>query len=107
MTKTLEKVLADLPASRRSRVLARAAEISDEHKALQALRKLRVKTQGDVAKRLGVTQPYVAKLEQRSDLMISVLRKYVESVGGTLELSVKFPDTERVVLHGLGEEEAA
>jgi DNA-binding XRE family transcriptional regulator len=100
---TLKTVLAGMAPARRKRVASRAAEIAREFHALQELRKARAKTQVEVAETLDVTQPYVAKLEQRSDFMLSVLRKYVRSVGGELELAVTFPDSGRVILSGIGE----
>jgi transcriptional regulator with XRE-family HTH domain len=101
--RTLKSILSELPAARRKRVVARADVLADEYHALKALRKARAKTQVEVAATLDVTQPYVAKLEQRSDLMLSVLRKYIQSVGGELEIAVSFPDSGRVILSGLGE----
>ncbi|MGH8653805.1 MAG: helix-turn-helix domain-containing protein [Gammaproteobacteria bacterium] len=103
--RTLKTVLADMEPARRKRVVGRAAEIARVYHALQELRKARAKTQVEVAETLDVTQPYVAKLEQRSDLMLSVLRKYVRSVGGELEIAVTFPDSGRVILSGIGEAE--
>ncbi len=106
MTKqrTLKAVLGTMEPNRRKRVVGRGAQLARKYQALRELRKARAKTQVEVAETLDVTQPYVAKLEQRSDLMLSVLRKYVRSVGGELELAVTFPDSGRVILNGLGEE---
>lgn len=100
---TFQAVLADMEPARRERVKSRAAEIAREYHALQELRKARTKTQVEVAKTLGVSQPYIAKLEQRTDLMLSVLQTYVRSLGGELELAVSFPDCGRVVLRGIGD----
>lgn len=100
---TLQAVLAEMEPARRERVTSRAVEIAREYHALQGLRKARAKTQVEVAKTLGVSQPYVAKLEQRTDLMLSVLQTYVRSLGGELELAVTFPDCGRVVLRGIGD----
>ncbi len=105
--RTLKTVLAGMEPDRRKRVVGRSVQLARKYQALQELRKARAKTQVEVAETLDVTQPYVAKLEQRSDLMLSVLRKYVRSVGGELELAVTFPDSGRVILNGLGEEEEA
>jgi len=103
--KTLKSVLNAMEPDRRKRVRDRSAQLARKYEALGELRKARSKTQVEVAAKLDVSQPYVAKLEQRSDLMLSVLRKYVRSVGGELELAVTFPDSERVILDGLGEVE--
>jgi transcriptional regulator with XRE-family HTH domain len=101
--RTLKTVLAGMAPERRARVQARANKIAHKYYGLQELRKARAKTQVEIAATLAVSQPYVAKLEQRSDLMLSVLRKYVRSMGGELELAVTFPDSGRVVIEGLGE----
>jgi hypothetical protein len=34
----------------------------------------------------------VSKLEQRSDALISTVRRYVEAMGGELEIVARFPD---------------
>ena len=103
--KTLKSVLNAMEPERRKRVTDRGAQLARKYEALGELRKARSKTQVEVAAKLDVSQPYVAKLEQRSDLMLSVLRKYVRSVGGELELAVTFPDSGRVILDGLGDVE--
>lgn len=54
-----------------------------------------------MAEVLGVGQDSVSRLEQRSDLLISTLRNYVEAMGGTLSLIAEFPDQEPVVRTGL------
>ena len=60
--------------------------------ALAELRAARSMTQADLAKSLKVGQPAVAKLEGRADMYVSNLRRYVEALGGTLEITAKFPD---------------
>jgi hypothetical protein len=51
-----------------------------------------------MAKKLGVTQDRISRLEKRSDLSLSTLRKTVEAMGGSLSLVAEFPDREPVVL---------
>jgi sigma54-dependent transcription regulator len=46
-------------------------------------------------------QDSVSRLEQRSDLLISTLRGYVEAMGGRLSLIAEFPNQDPVVLAGL------
>jgi transcriptional regulator len=48
----------------RDRIAARAQEI----KGLQSLRKAAVRTQAEIAKTLGVSQPSVAKIERQADM---------------------------------------
>ncbi|HEV2577922.1 MAG TPA: XRE family transcriptional regulator [Acidobacteriaceae bacterium] len=56
------------------------------------LRKAQNLTQVEIAERLGISQPSVAALEQRSDMMLSTLAKYIEALGGRLEISAVFPN---------------
>jgi hypothetical protein len=58
-----------------------------------------------MAKALGITQDSVSRLERRSDLLLSTLRKTVEAMGGNLSLVAEFPDRAPVVLFGIGEDD--
>jgi hypothetical protein len=100
--KTLDQAIAKLPASRRRKVTARAAQLIAEEHALRQLRKARDLTQERMAKLLGIGQDSVSRLESRSDLLLSTLRGYVEAMGGSLKLVVEFPDS-TAVLSSLGE----
>lgn len=59
---------------------------------LNDLRKMRQKTQEDLAQSLQVEQPYISKLERQSDMYISKLRNYLAAIGGELVITAKFPD---------------
>ena len=72
---------------------------------LQELRQARKLTQVRMAKTLGISQDGVSRLEKRSDLLLSTLRKTVEAMGGNLSLVAEFPDREPVVLSGIAEGE--
>ena len=66
-------------------------------------------TQQDLADRLQVNQPAVAKLEQRTDIYISSLCSYIESIGGQLRIVASLPTGEVVITNfsGVSEEEPA
>jgi transcriptional regulator with XRE-family HTH domain len=70
----------------------------EEYESLQELRKARKLTQMQVANALGMKQANVSQFEQRTDMRLSALQKRVTALGGKLELVVKFPDQEPVVL---------
>ncbi|HEY0940412.1 MAG TPA: XRE family transcriptional regulator [Steroidobacter sp.] len=106
MGKTLEEMLARLPADRRAKIEARAALLIAEEKSLRALRQARTLTQTHMAKTLGIGQDGVSKLENRSDMMLSTLRGYVEAMGGRLNLIAEFPDAPPVALSGFGSADA-
>ena len=61
--------------------------------ALHELRHAREMSQEELARELQVGQPAVAKLERRADMYVSNLRRYIEALGGTLEITAKFPET--------------
>jgi hypothetical protein len=58
-------------------------------------------TQARVGKALNIGQDGVSRLEQRSDLLISTLRSYVEAMGGDLQLIASFPDRPAIAVTGL------
>ncbi len=80
-----------LSARRRARVAERVAELKAEM-ALAELRQAREHSQEELARVLKVNQPAVAKLEKRTDMYVSNLRRYVEALGGKLEIVARFPE---------------
>lgn len=98
---TLTDRMDKLPPSRRKKIEERARALIAEEMSLRDLRKARKQTQVRVAKKLGINQENVSRLEQRSDLLISTLSDYVEAMGGKLSLVVEFPDRPPVALTGI------
>jgi len=96
-----------LSPARRKKVEARAADLMAEEMTLRELRKARKLTQVRMAKALGVTQDSVSRLEKRSDLLLSTLRKTVQAMGGNLSLVAEFPDRAPVVLSGITADDPA
>jgi DNA-directed RNA polymerase specialized sigma24 family protein len=101
--RTLEEVIASMPAESQARIAARSAELHAEVEGLKALRKLAARSQEQIAQSLGVKQPAVHKMERQADLYLSTLRRFVEAAGGTLELRVELPGTGVMRLTGMGE----
>jgi DNA-binding XRE family transcriptional regulator len=101
MAASLEDKLARLPGDRRAKVDARAAELIAEEMTLRDLRRALDRTQVHLARKLGVKQETVSRLEKRSDMLLSTLRSYVAAMGGELELLAKFPDRPPVRLKTL------
>jgi DNA-binding XRE family transcriptional regulator len=85
------ELTSKLPAKRKARVAARVTELKTAM-ALAELRQAREFSQQNLGKILGVNQPAVAKLEKRADMYVSNLRRYIEAMGGALEITAKFPD---------------
>jgi DNA-binding XRE family transcriptional regulator len=103
MSINAEEIIAKLSPARRKKVEARAAQLIAEELTLRELRQARKLTQVRMAKALGVTQDSVSRLEKRSDLFLSTLRKTIEAMGGSLSLIAEFPDRAPVVLAGIAE----
>jgi hypothetical protein len=73
--------------------IARAAERARaqvEELTLQELRQGLALTQVDAARAADMTQSELSRLESRADHRISTLRRYVEALGGELEISAVF-----------------
>jgi transcriptional regulator with XRE-family HTH domain len=80
-----------MSAERRARNAAATKEMLAEM-ALHELRQARELSQEKLARALKVGQPAVAKLERRTDMYVSNLRRYVEALGGSLEITARFAD---------------
>ena len=91
----------DFTPERRARVAAKAAALR-EAMTLEELRKARSLSQEDMAATMAVGQPAVARLEKRNDMHVSNLRRYVEALGGTLEITARFPAAS-VLITDIGE----
>ncbi len=104
MPVNVNEIIRKLNPAERKKVENRAAEIIAEEMSLRDLRKARKLTQARVAKTLGITQDSVSRLEKRSDLLISTLRKTVKAMGGDVRIVAEFPDRAPVVLSELSEE---
>src|SRR5580704_15931565 len=90
--RNLDQIIADLPPERRAKVTARTRTLIAEEKALRHLRQARELTQQSLATLLHIDQAGVSKIENRSDMLLSTLRSYVEAMGGSLRLVAEFPD---------------
>ncbi len=106
MTVNLADMIAGLDLERRRRIENRAAELIAEEMTLRELRKARKLTQVRLARELGISQDGVSRIEQRTDLLLSTLRRTVEAMGGTLSLIATFPDRPPVELAGIAERES-
>jgi predicted transcriptional regulator len=70
--------------------------------ALDELREARRLTQEQLAERLHVKQPAIAKIERRADMYLSTLRGVIKAMGGDMEILAVFPDG-RVTIKQLSE----
>lgn len=105
MPVNVNEIIRKLSPAERRKVEDRAAEIIAEEMSLRDLRRARKLTQARVAKALGVTQDSISRLEKRSDLLLSTLRKTVKAMGGDVRIVAEFPDRAPVVLSELSEDQ--
>jgi transcriptional regulator with XRE-family HTH domain len=98
MTRNYRELQAELEARPDHAELAAAAkarlEAEDEayFRRLTELRQARALTQVTVAEKLHMAQPTVSRLERQADFYVSTLRRYIEALGGRLEIHASFPD---------------
>jgi len=97
--KTFTDITDDIDAVLTDPVLAptiaeHRAEMADADRryamGLAAVRHAFDLTQTELAARLGVSQANVAKIEKRSDLLVSTLRSYLGALGGEVRILVSF-----------------
>jgi transcriptional regulator with XRE-family HTH domain len=105
MPTNINDLMRKLSPAQRDKIKARAAELIAEEMTLRELRRARKLTQVRLAKTLGITQDSVSRLEKRTDLLLSTLRKTVTAMGGKLSLVAEFPDRAPVVLSRIAEDE--
>ena len=103
MPVNVNEIIRKLRPAQRKKVENRAAEIIAEEMSLRDLRKARKLTQARLAKTLGITQDSVSRLEKRSALLLSTLRKTVKAMGGDVRIVAAFPDRAPVVLSELSD----
>jgi transcriptional regulator with XRE-family HTH domain len=91
MARKFSELVARMTPESRTRSRALAEQMMREMPLIE-LRQARNFTQSELAEALGTTQASVSKLERRSDMYLSTLRRLVEAMGGELEITARFPD---------------
>jgi predicted transcriptional regulator/DNA-binding XRE family transcriptional regulator len=81
MAKVAKKITSDVSKSSSEKCVG---------ERLRALRLLAGLSQNELAARLHIGQGALSRLEKRSDLQLSTLRSYVESVGASLKIEASF-----------------
>jgi len=64
---------------------------------LAEIRHLRGMTQTAVADELGVSQAQVSRVESGTDMLVSTLARYIDAIGGDLELVARFGENRLVI----------
>jgi DNA-binding XRE family transcriptional regulator len=82
---------AKMDPDRRARMEQRSRELLAQL-PLHELRRAKEMTQATMAELLETSQSEVSKIEHRTDMYLSTLRKYIEAMGGELEIRAIFSD---------------
>lgn len=86
---------SDLRGEARPETRERAARKTEEllrEMPLHELRQARQLSQETLAQVLGTNQAGVSKMERRTDMYVSTLRRYLRAMGGDLEITARFPE---------------
>lgn len=86
----LTEYMNSLPPERQAKILKRSNELLEDMN-LGTVRQVAQFTQQKIASRLKISQAAVSKIESRTDMLLSTLRKYIEAAGGTLAIVVNLP----------------
>lgn len=91
MTKPFTILKSQLSSKRKTRIQGHIKDALEEM-PLAELRQARKFTQQQIAQSLKIKQASVSKMESQTDMYISTIRKYIEAMGGELEIVAKFPE---------------
>jgi hypothetical protein len=69
----------------------RESERLDEELDLAEVRRAMQLSQEEIAQTLQIGQGSVAKIEKRTDMYLSTIRRFIEAMGGELEIVARFP----------------
>jgi DNA-binding transcriptional regulator YiaG len=86
------KALLETKPRAKARYDAVLAEINSRQATLRRLREARALTQSTLAELLDMDQSEVSRLERRSDMMLSTLKRFVQATGGEMHIVVSYPD---------------
>ncbi len=88
---SFDKLKEGMSARSKKNVQKKVRQLRGEM-ALAEVRKAMSLTQVDLAETLHIKQAALARLENRTDMYISSLRKYIVALGGELDIVAHFPD---------------
>ena len=86
------KALLETKPRAKARYDAVLAEINSRQATLRRLREARALTQSTLADLLEMDQSEVSRLEHRTDMLLSTLKRFVQATGGEMHIVVTYPD---------------
>ncbi len=82
---------AQMSPEARAAAAAEADRLGAEMQLAQIRQALKL-SQVELGQALDIGQAAVAKIEKRTDMYVSTLRRFIEAMGGELEIVARFPD---------------
>jgi DNA-binding XRE family transcriptional regulator len=76
---------AQVKAQAEAQCLGEEMDLAEVRRALKL-------SQEEIGQTLQIKQGSVAKIEKRADMYVSTLRRFIEAMGGELEIVARFPD---------------
>jgi|GEM_PF-565560 len=98
--KTWQEFKAQLPQHVQDKINAKF-KVTMARLRLGDIREAVGKTQVELAAELGLGQGSVSKIERAADMYLSTLRRYIEALGGELEVLARFPEGTAVPIASL------
>jgi transcriptional regulator with XRE-family HTH domain len=105
MAKKFKQLRDRMPAGRQAKIDSRTKDLLATL-PLHEIRQARKLSQEEIAEKLNVRQAAVSKVEHRTDVYISTLRRHIEAMGGSLLIQAEFPEGRYQIsnFEGLGED---
>ena len=91
MARPFSTLRDSMPARSRRRAGIKAREMLRDM-ALTELRQARRLSQEELATTLQIKQAAISKMEKRTDMYLSTLRRFIEAMGGKLDIVARFPE---------------
>lgn len=96
---TLSEELNQLPQARKEIIAARTSEIRLEEITLQHLGEKLGLSQSELAASLELSETEISDLESGQGLELNTLRHVVNALGGTIEIIIKLPNKEPILMN--------
>ena len=94
MARPFRELTRDFSEERKAAIERATNLLRMEYDLLATLRKDRELTQQELADVLEIRQSAISKLERQEDVMLQTLERYINALGGELEVRARFPDGE-------------
>lgn len=89
--RSFAELRARMSREAQARAETEARRLGEEMDLAEVRRALKL-SQEEIGQAQQINQGSVAKIEKRADMYVSTLRRFIEAMGGELEIVARFPD---------------